>query len=150
MDAAYPDHDDLEKTLRESKDGSVLKIQSVPFDNAVSDLMNGIDDMESGRDVNEHVINFEAPNELRQLMTEKRQELIEYLLKYGPSESIRSLAESLGRGHQEVLDDLKILEDFEIVEYETDGQRKKPFIPYSDIDIIVRYSAPIGKAREGV
>lgn len=67
------------------------------------------------------------------VLTEKRQELIAGI-RDGDIESVRGLANDLGRDVSGVSRDLDRLFEADIIEFETDGQRKIPRIKH---DIVV-------------
>jgi predicted transcriptional regulator len=94
---------------------------------------------EDGETVPE-VVNFEEPAQLRALLTERRMELIEHLLEDRP-ESLRDLADRLGRGVKEVNEDVHLLVDYGIVHLEQDGRAKVPFVPYDRIKIEIELAA---------
>lgn len=79
-------------------------------------------------------VGFEDPERIRQILTEKRMELMKSIMDDSP-ESISALAEKLDRGISEVHHDLKILEQNKIVFFEKKGRSKKPVIPYEDIEV---------------
>lgn len=141
MDNKFSEHDhsDIKERRKDSRNDSTLTIRSAPQEETSQELEQAFKDLQKGRDVDYHVINIESPTDLREIFSEKRQELIDVLLnkKY---DSIRELARSLDRNKQEVLNDLNVLEKFDIIEYEQDGRAKQPFIPYKEIDINIRYS----------
>ncbi|QGA80934.1 HVO_A0114 family putative DNA-binding protein [Candidatus Nanohalobium constans] len=82
----------------------------------------------------ESVLSFDNPEKIRQLLTEKRLELMQKLMNEDP-ESITQLAEQLDRNVKEVHNDLKLLEENKIVFFEKQGRKKKPIIPYNDIKV---------------
>lgn len=61
----------------------------------------------------------------RTVLTEKRQELLDRLDE-GDVRSVRGLANDLGRDKGAVSRDLDLLFEYDLVEYERDGNRKKP------------------------
>ncbi|MFB6354986.1 MAG: transcriptional regulator [bacterium] len=121
--------------------GGTLTIRSQPFDQSYQDLSESIRALEQGEDVDHHVLNFESPGMFRKLLTPKRLEMIEWLMKNDRPDSIRDLARRLDRGKGEVHDDLDVLEQYGIVYFKQDGQAKQPFIPYDEIDIDIKIKA---------
>lgn len=79
-------------------------------------------------------IMFADPEMFREVLTEKRQELMQEVLE-NPPKSMRELAENLERGLREVHDDVHLLESYGIVELEEEKGRKKPRIPYDRVRI---------------
>jgi predicted transcriptional regulator len=61
----------------------------------------------------------------------------------GRPDSIRQLAERLGRDIKSIHDDLQVLADYDIVHFEQAGRAKRPFVPYDTIEI----SLEISKSR---
>lgn len=57
-----------------------------------------------------------------------------------PAESIRGLADRLGRDIRQVHDDLKILAEYRIVHFREEGGAKKPHIPYDTIPFEIELS----------
>lgn len=74
------------------------------------------------------------PENARKLLTEKRREMITEL-REGDSSSIRELARNLGRDVKQVKEDLDILNEFSLIEYEEDRNRKKPKLKHEKIFI---------------
>ncbi len=93
------------------------------------------------------MINFEDPAKLRNIFTEKRLALIEKIQEHSP-DSIRDLARTIDRGLREVHEDLKLLEEYEIVQFVTDGRAKRPIVPYDRIDIKAGLLKHPGKISE--
>ena len=104
------------------------------FDAALDDVADGPDAAD------EAVVSFETAAGLRQLLTDRRLELLESLLDE-PADSITALAERLDRSYSVVHDDIELLADTGIVKFRQAGQSKAPFIPYERIDFDVTISA---------
>lgn len=68
----------------------------------------------------------------RKVLTEKRQELIARI-REGNIESVRALADDLDRDVSGVSRDLDLLFRADIVEFETDGQRKIPHLKHETV-----------------
>ncbi|MDX1747659.1 MAG: transcriptional regulator, partial [Halobacteriales archaeon] len=101
---------------------------------------------EAGEEV-PHVVNFEDRVKLRELLTDRRMELIEEVME-DPSESIRALADRLDRDVSDVHDDLYLLADYDIIHFEEDGRAKKPYVPYETVRIEVEFGVRRGKGSE--
>ncbi|MBS8126422.1 transcriptional regulator, partial [Haloferax volcanii] len=95
---------------------------------------------EQGEEV-PHVVNFEDRTRLRQLLTDRRMELLEEVMER-PPESIRALASRLERDVHDVHDDLHLLAEYDIVHFEKDGRAKKPYVPYDTVRIEVEFGLP--------
>ena len=68
----------------------------------------------------------------KKVLTDKRQELIASL-RGGDPESVRGLADDLDRDVSGVSRDLDLLFEADIVEFETDGQRKIPSLKHDTV-----------------
>lgn len=66
------------------------------------------------------------------LLTEKRQELIARIAD-GDVDSVRGLARDLDRDVAAVSRDLELLFEHDVIEYETDGQRKLPRLKHATV-----------------
>lgn len=79
-------------------------------------------------------VSFDDPEKIRELLTEKRLELMKTIMNENP-ESITELAEQTNRDIKDVHSDLELLEERNIVFFEKEGRKKKPVIPYDDIKV---------------
>lgn len=107
------------------------------FDEAVEDAAAA----EQGEQ-SEAVVSFESAEGVRQLLTDRRLELLESLMGE-PGESITELAERLDRSYSVVHRDVEVLADCGIVKFRRDGQTKQPFVPYETIAFEVTVQAPL-------
>ena len=114
-------------------DENVLKISAKSFEEFKQDSLEKMEDFEDGEDV-PHSVSFEDPTKLRKILTEKRIELIQFLMD-NEVESIGDLAEGVDRGLKEVGGDLNLLEEYNIVGIEKEGRTKRPSVPYDRIEI---------------
>jgi predicted transcriptional regulator len=130
------------------EDENVLKISAKSFEEFKEDSLEKMADFEEGEDV-PHSVSFEDPIKLRKVLTEKRIELIQFLID-NEVENIGELAESLNRGLKEVGKDLNILEEYNIVRIEREGRSKRPSVPYDRIAIDIGIEGKNqGKERSG-
>jgi len=87
----------------------------------------------------EAVRSFENIADVRQLLTDRRVEVMRALMTDTPK-SISDLADRLGRNYADVHADIQVLADHHIVYFETDGRSKRPVIPYDrvhlDIEVV--------------
>jgi predicted transcriptional regulator len=104
------------------------------------DALDRLDRWEAGEPV-PRVINFQHPSDLRALLTDRRVELLRSVMAERP-DSIRGLADRLGRDVKSVHDDLGVLGEYDIVYFEHDGRAKRPFVPYETIEVRLDISAP--------
>lgn len=102
----------------------------------VDEFVEGFGEQLTTDDGTPDVVAFADPDELGRLMTRRRVELIETVMT-DPPDSIRDLADKVGRGLREVHEDVHMLADRGIVELVEDGQAKKPRIPYDNVRIEV-------------
>jgi predicted transcriptional regulator len=132
------------------KDEKVLKISAKSFEEFKEDSLEKMEEFEDGEDV-PHSVSFEDPIKLRKVLTEKRIELIQFLID-NEVESIGELAKELDRGLKEVGKDLNILEEYNIVRTEREGRSKRPSVPYDRISIDIGIEGKNqgkGKSRKG-
>lgn len=92
---------------------------------------------------------FEDPERIRQILTPKRRELMKAVLTQEPG-SVSELAEITERGLSEVHSDLKTLEQNKIVYFETNGKKKKPVIPYEEIQVKYDLKASLTNLETGL
>jgi len=78
-----------------------------------------------------HVMDRESA---RKVLTEKRLEILEYL-KQNEVESVRELSRELDRDIKNVSDDLGVLWENALIDYEEDGRKKKPYLASKNIFI---------------
>jgi predicted transcriptional regulator len=87
------------------------------------------------------VVSFNSIDGLRQLLTDRRLELVRSLMG-DPAESITALADRLDRTYSAVHDDVEVLADHGIVKFRESDQSRGPFVPYERIEFDVTISAP--------
>ena len=82
---------------------------------------------------------FETVEDLRRILTDKRLDLLLEVARSRP-ESVRALADQLGRDYKNVNVDITILRQLGLVELEERGGRggpKTPTVPYDEIRVII-------------
>jgi len=119
---------------------SVLRITSDSEQAHRQDALDRLERWEAGEAV-PHVINFQNPSDLRALLTDRRVELLRSIMTERP-DSIRQLADRLGRDVKTVHDDLQVLAEYDIVHFEQAGRAKRPFVPYDSIEVSLEISTP--------
>ena len=124
----YPD------TLRITM-GSVEKM----FDAAIAQL-------DSDGEADEAVRSFDSVADVRQLLTDRRIELMRSIMTAGP-DSISDLADRLGRNYSDVHDDVQVLADHHIVYFDSDGRTKRPVIPYNRVRVDIEVVGDSGAER---
>lgn len=142
IDSEEIEMDDVETRFLENRDPedypTVLRITSAPEDQHQREALDRLERWEAGEAV-PHVVNFQNPSDLRALLTDRRVELLTSVMTAQP-ESIRQLAERLGRDVKSVHDDLQVLTEYDIVHFERDGRAKRPFVPYETIEVNLEIS----------
>jgi len=141
-----PTHDEFTPSPDEVEFPSTLRITSLPTEQAQAAAIERAEQWEGGGEV-PHVVNFEDRARLRQLLTDRRVELLEEVMENSP-ESIRALADRLDRDAHDVHDDLHLLAEYDIVHFEEDGRAKKPYVPYDTVRIEVEFGLPRGEEPE--
>lgn len=124
---------------------SVLRITSEPDDVHRQEALDRLDRWQAGEEV-PHVINFQNPSDLRALLTDRRVELLRSIMTEQP-DSIRQLADRVDRDVKTVHDDLQVLAEYDIVQFEQAGQAKRPFVPYDTIKVSLEIS-PVRSADD--
>lgn len=86
------------------------------------------------------ILNFEEFDDIARLMRTSNLKLIEAIVSEKPA-SIRDLAETVNRDYREVHRNLTDLESLGVVEFESDGSRKKPKLRggAENIDFSIRF-----------
>ena len=86
------------------------------------------------------ILNFEEFDDIAQLMRTANLALIEAIVSEDPA-SIRQLAEIVDRDYREVHRNLAQLESLGVIEFESDGTRKKPMLREGaeNIDFSIRF-----------
>ena len=125
---------------------STLRITSKPFEESKENTLDRIDRWEQGEDV-PHVVNFQDETRIQRVLTPRRLELIRSLME-APAESIRDLADRLDRDIRQVHDDVQLLNEYRIVQFEEEGGAKKPFVPYETVTIEVELVSPSSEDAE--
>ena len=141
-----PTHEEFTPDAEEVEYPSTLRITSLPSEQAQAAAVERAERWEQGEAV-PHVVNFEDRSRLRELLTDRRMELLEAVMEQ-PPESIRDLASRLTRDVHDVHDDLHLLAEYEIVHFETDGRAKMPYVPYDTVRIEVEFGLPRGDGSE--
>jgi predicted transcriptional regulator len=132
-----PTHDEFTPDPKEVEYASTLRITSLPAEQAQAAAIERAERWEEGEEV-PHVVNFEDRARLRQLLTDRRMELLEEVMDH-PPESIRALADRLDRDVHDVHDDLHLLADYDIIHFEERGRAKKPYVPYDTVRVEVEF-----------
>ncbi|WP_157512811.1 hypothetical protein [Halapricum sp. CBA1109] len=109
------------------------------FDDAIEQL-----DEDSPTD--EAVRSFEQIGDIRALLTDRRVEVMRTIMNQDP-DSISDLADQLDRNYSDIHADVEVLANHHIVYFETEGQRKRPVIPYERIRLDVEVAADVTDSR---
>ena len=132
-----PTHDEFTPNADDIEFPSTLRITSLPAEKAQAAAIERAERWEDGKEV-PNVVNFEDRGRLRQLLTDRRMELLEQVME-DPPESIRALAARLDRDVHDVHDDLHLLAEYDIIYFEQDGRAKKPYVPYDTVRLEVEF-----------
>ncbi|CDK39361.1 hypothetical protein [Halorubrum sp. AJ67] len=135
-----PTHDEFTPDPDEIEYPSTLRITSLPAQQAQAAAIERAERWEDGEEV-PHVVNFEDRARLRQLLTDRRMELLEAVMDTPPA-SIRALADRLDRDVHDVHDDLYLLAEYDIIHFEEAGRAKKPYVPYDTVRLEVEFGLP--------
>jgi len=119
---------------------STLRITARSSEAHKRDAIERAERWEAGEEV-PRVINFQNPSDLRALLTDRRVELLQSVMSETAG-SIRQLADRVDRDVKSVHDDLQVLADYDIVNFEQDGRAKRPFVPYEQIEVSLEISPP--------
>ena len=141
-----PTHDEFTPDPDEVEYPSTLRITSLPAEQARAAAIERAEQWEDGEEV-PHVVNFQDRARLRQLLTDRRMELLEAVMER-PPESIRALADRLDRDVHDVHDDLYLLAEYDVIHFEENGRAKKPYVPYDTVRIEVKFGLPRGEDSE--
>lgn len=87
------------------------------------------------------VLNFDSYSEFHRHLNDKNLELLEAVARHDPG-SIAEAAELVDRDYRRVHDGLTTLESLGILEFESEGQSKRPVFPYDRIEIDLPFSEP--------
>jgi len=119
---------------------AVLRITSQPAEAHRRSAIERAERWEDGEAV-PRVVNFQNPSDLRGLLTDRRIELLRSIMT-AAADSIRQLADRVGRDVKSVHDDLGVLAEYDIVHFEENGRAKRPFVPYERIEVSLEISTP--------
>jgi predicted transcriptional regulator len=141
-----PTHEEFTPSLDEVAYPSTLRITSLPAEQAQAAALKRAEQWEDGEEV-PHVVNFEDRTRVRQLLTDRRMELLEAVMEHTP-ESMRALADRLDQDVHDVHNDLHLLAGYDIIHFEEDGRAKKPYVPYDTVRVEVEFGLPRGEGSE--
>lgn len=116
---------------------SVLRITVESFDQIREDTLDAIEAVSEGNE-QPAVVSFATVGELRQILTDRRIELLRTLVAIdGAAESISALADTLDRDYRSVHDDVSLLTDYGLLYIIEEGQSMRPYLPYERIRLDV-------------
>lgn len=141
-----PTHDEFTPDPGEVEYPSTLLITSKRFEEHKESTLDRAERWEQGKEV-PHIVNFEDGSRFRELLTDRRMELLEEVMEH-PPESIRALADHLDRDVHDVHTDLHVLADYDIIHFEEEGRAKKPYVPYDRVRIEVEFGLARGEGSE--
>jgi predicted transcriptional regulator len=82
----------------------------------------------------ERRITFESTDELGRVFSPRAIDLLRTITRERP-ESMREAARLVDRDIKDVSRNLDRLEEYGVIQYDSDGQSKRPVVPYDDIQI---------------
>lgn len=97
----------------------------------------------TGGVADEAVRSFESIADIRQLLTDRRVEVMQAIMTDTP-ESISDLADQLDRNYADVHSDIQVLAAHHIVYFDSDGQSKRPVIPYDRVRLDIEVAGDTG------
>jgi predicted transcriptional regulator len=116
---------------------SVLRITVESFNRAREEALDAAETVNDGEE-QPAVVSFRTVNELREILTDRRLELLQELMAIdGAAESITALAEILDRDYRTVHDDISLLAGHGLLFIVEDGRAKRPYLPYERIHLDV-------------
>lgn len=116
---------------------SVLRVTVASFDEAREGAVDAAEAVEEG-EKRPAVVSFATVGELRQILTDRRLELLQVLMATdGAAESISALAADLDRDYSTVHDDVSLLADYGLLFVVEEGNSKRPYLPYERIHLDV-------------
>jgi len=122
-------------------DNITLEVRVQPTEELEDEVLEKVEAAERGESVGPlRVLNLPNKRELSRLMSEKNLELLEAIKEKEPS-SIRELSKIVERDYREVHRNLKELEKLKVVEFEQEGQSKKPVVGFDSIEVNVDFAA---------
>ena len=121
-------------------------VRSKPFEDHKESVPDRAERWEKGEKV-PHLVNFQDASRLQRILTPRHLQLARSLMD-APAESMRSLADRLGRDVRQVHDDLQILNEYRIVHFREEDGAKKPHIPYDTVKIEVELSKSLNNTSE--
>lgn len=84
-------------------------------------------------------VNLTEPHDLARLVSESNLELLTAIVESEPA-TINELADAVDRDYKSVQRNLRELEDFGVIEYETSGNAKRPILRAGADEIEVEFS----------
>jgi len=122
---------------RDRSHPSVLRITVESFAEMQEDSLDTAEAVGDG-DKQPAVVSFRTVEELRKILTDRRIELLRALMATeGAAESISALAATLDRDYRTVHEDVSLLTEYGLVFLISEGQAKRPYLPYERIHIDV-------------
>jgi predicted transcriptional regulator len=126
-------------TERESETERVLEISVQDLQSFASDSKAALEEaLETGEE-GPAVLAFETPKQALRVFSDARYELLEAIRAHDP-ESIRELARIVDRDVSTVHNDLDLLTEHGIVEFQQQGRNKRPYVAYDEIHIDIDLS----------
>lgn len=106
--------------------GAVQQRTAEAFTQALTDDASGEDAP--------HRLSFETTDQLAQVFTPRAIDLLRAIAQEEPA-SIREAARVVDRDIKQVSENLKRLEEYDVIEFVAEGRANRPVVPYDEIDI---------------
>jgi len=120
----------------EIQEGTDIVLTSMPHEKFNEESKRRMERALEEGEPQDHYHNFEDASDVQKLLSSRRLELIVELLEndYG---SISAVVDAVGRSYKNVHDDLKMLAEYDIVEFDESakGRSKRPYIPYDNVRV---------------
>lgn len=116
--------------------GTDLVLTSMPHEKFKKESKRRMERAVEEAEPQDHYHNFEDPSDVQKLLSSRRLELIVELLE-NDYDSISAVADAVGRSYKNVHDDLDVLAEYEVVEFDESekGRSKSPRIPYENVRV---------------
>ena len=121
----------------------MLRIMVEPFEEIRERTLNAARTAVSGESESPPaVVSFASVDQLREILTERRIELLRALIAIdGAAESISALANALDRDYRPVHDDVTILDRHGLIFVVEEGRAKRPYVPYRRVHLDVELAS---------
>ena len=140
------EHDGWPEEYRDPRDRphpETLRITVEPFEAMREQTLEAARTAASGESESPPaVVSFASVDQLREILTERRIELLRALIAIdGAAESISALADALDRDYRPVHDDVTLLDRHGLIFVVEEGRAKRPYVPYRRVHLDVELAS---------